>query len=188
MTSRSPVKAAASPVKAAASPVKPEEVPWLPRRKRRCTLHGRKRYMELIKERIQELDEKIPATKAQFDDYVVDYKFAALDIKLLKKRKREAMENLAETNSLLKIARKDFNCMKDKADAYRLKYLTMVDDKGLYRDLYNKTLHKIDGVEQPQTLFLKAYIDPVADENTDDDIPDLPEDYYVPSTPDYEVA
>lgn len=218
MTRQHSAKAAKSPVKPAdkprQSPAEPAEVPWQARRKRnrdgKPSLRRQEHYLGLIDSRIKDLDEKIPASNAQFDDYVHSYKFAAFEIRVLKKRKRDTIDKIAElqaqlkeataelveTNSSMSVARKDYDDMKERADEERLQFLTMVDDRALYRRVRKQVMGKLDcAPSRTQSLLLEPYMDPVDVECTDDDIPDDcddvigpdPDDHYVPSTPEYEV-
>ena len=194
MTRQRSAKAAKASVKPAEkprqSPAKPAEVSWQARRKRHCndkpSLRRQEQYLSLINDRINDLDTKIPASKAQFDDYLHSYKSAAFEIRVLKQRMRWA--------------RTDFNAMKQQAEDERRKFLTMVNDRALYRRIRKRKLGELDGAPvRTESLLLQPYLPPVEDECTDDDIPDdcddvpvgpppSPDDYYVPSTPDYEVA
>lgn len=216
MTRQRSAKAAKSPVKPAEkprqSPAEPAEVPWQARRKRHRdgepSLRRQEQHLALIKSRIEDLDEKIPASKAQFDDYVHSYKFAAFEIRVLKKCRRDAVDKikelqaqleeataeLADTDSSMRVARRDYDDTKERADEQRLQYLTMVDDRALYRRMHKQVMNKLDCTpSRTQSLLLEPYIDPVDVEDTDAEIPDNcddvvgpaphPEDHYVPSTP-----
>ena len=194
---------------------KPEEVQWQARRKRRHedgpSLHRQEQYLAVIDGRIKDFDEKIPSCKSELNDYIKDAKFAAFDVKLLKKRQRkandkiarieaelkEAKEDLNDAVRLMRIARDDLYFMQDKASMLRDKYMRMIEDRAIYQELYDSTFNRIDGApSRQQALLLKPFVEPIADADTEDDlsdsdddetVPPSPNSYFVPSTPDYEV-